>query len=334
MVRYNTIAGVKAYRDHPALNQSALKAFISGKKFNGESLSMLFGSYLDVLVTMQESDLEHLYVNADAKRPSEKMTKLLSQFKWTVELTQTVLNPSLEVYRLKLETWLEDKEYYQSSTPQSRAGSFIKAGSDWWQFIIELGDKTVISLSDIERIEGLQKKVNFEFLNPILKGDKYDVLFQKDFFWTEEVDRVKIECKGLADIILESEFEIIEIDLKFTECKTLESFFYVMRDLNYPFQKAFYKRGLEKNYAKKISMYWLVVSDSFIHLIPCNKEMLEIGELGYSIHKETFELHNQSIPRVNKVIGVQKALEMWSGVIPSPAPFKINGDEVLKRFFL
>ena len=249
MVVYNTLKGIQNYRNNPAVSQSELKAFLSGKKFTGESLSMMFGSYIDGLITMLPEEIQELYVVADQKRPSDTVVTLINQFKWVLEQYDSNLNPELSSYQNRLETFLQGKEWYPNLSPTAQATNLISKGGDWWNFIISSGDRTIITNSEKERLELIYQNLLDKFLrNGLEKGksDQIDVYFQKELYWEEPVTTngvtKQVYCKGLADIIIETDLSVVEIDIKYTDAKTLEGWIYIIRELNYPFQKAFYKK--------------------------------------------------------------------------------------------
>jgi hypothetical protein len=110
---YNTLEGIKKYRDHPALNQSLLKAFMDKRKFGGESVTMLLGSYLDAKVTLSPDETDNTFIFFDGKRPSEAVTDLCDKLKISLENVAAIAGyKKLEDYGDYLEEFLSDKDFY------------------------------------------------------------------------------------------------------------------------------------------------------------------------------------------------------------------------------
>ncbi len=325
MISYNTIEGIQNYRDHPAVSQSELKAKMINRKFTGGGLAMLMGNYIDCRVTMKDEDLDKLFVFAGAKRPSENISTLVEQFKWTVELN-SVPKADLNNYQAALEKFLENKDFYPNLTIDKRVPNFINKANEWWDFLVENDGRAIVSVKEKTRMD----LIYFRLKNEILDRLKGDIYYQKELYWTTKVDDVSIESKGLADIILEKEDSVWEIDLKFTECKDLESWFYVMRDKNYPIQKAYYRMGLE-SYGKRINQMWLVVSENFTHLVPCTSVMLDIGMNGYD-KVDTVNLGGEVRKIKRHSWGVKDLVKNWV-TEKDPLPLMIS-EEIADRLYL
>lgn len=324
MVSYNTIEGIKNYRDHPAVSQSELKAKMINRKFSGGGLAMLMGNYIDCRVTMKDEDLDKLFMFAGAKRPSENISTLVEQFKWTIELNSTPIQ-DLSNYQVALEKFLENKDFYPNLSIDKRVLNFINKANEWWNFLIENDGKSIVSIKEKTRMD----TIYFRLKNEVLDRLKGDIYYQKELYWTTKIDDVSIESKGLADIILEKEDSVWEIDLKFTECKDLSSWFYVMRDKNYAIQKAYYRMGLE-SYGKRINQMWLVVSEHFTHMVPCTSLMLDIGMNGYD-KVDVYEFGKEARAVKRHSWGVKDLVKNWV-TEKDPLPLMISEEQSDKLF--
>jgi hypothetical protein len=242
---------------------------------NNQSLVMMLGDYLDLRVTMDTTDLENLYVIADSKRPSENVQTLLDQFLWTLNQKGIPVDPNLSNHSEYLGKFLDNKDWYPNSSEEGKAKNLISKGAEWWSFLIESKDKIVMSSSEKSKLDAVYTQIFDRFLSKIQFKNGW---YQKELYWKIG----NTDCKGLLDILIEEEHEMIEIDLKYTTCKTLEDWFYVVKKLNYPFQKAWYKEGIMQNFPKKdIRQYWLVASEHFIHMVPVISVMQAMGQFGY-----------------------------------------------------
>lgn len=264
-----TVQRLQAYRDSPAISQSELKSLLSGKQFSRKpSLTMLLGSYLDCLLLTPEIK-DELYYICDIDRPTQTIVDLCnSLFSWVgtgfVYDEEIPVETDLTKYSLQIEQWIETEDYY-SNRPNTRVDKFIKEAKDWWKVVVQKGEREIITtMEQVETELMVMTLLNDCELNWLWKGE-----FQKDFYWTEK----GIDCKGLGDICLPGAY----VDLKYTTCPNLESWIKVCANLNYPFQMAFYKSGLNVD-----KCYWLVVSKDWRALVEVNELMLQIGKWGYS----------------------------------------------------
>ena len=277
MKYYNTVEGVKRYRDHPYLSQSQLKYKGKGK----ENLGMVLGTYLDYLITMpNETDILSII---PSKRPSKAIQSLLLKYKKT--FNRNPLEKHLE------EFLLGESSFYPNLVIEKRVVNFLNKGKEWYDFLLENEDKVIVSEEEKDTIDIIKNNV----LELLLPYEEEIIFFQKDFYWWDEEHQLGF--KGLADIlIITREGEMIEIDLKYTEAQNIDAWTFICKDLMYPIQKAFYKRGLTfllPSISKglgvpitKFSSYWLVASENFTELIPVTDMLMEIGYFGYEKPKQ------------------------------------------------
>lgn len=307
MIIYNTLDGIKRYREHPAINQSLLKDVFEGRKRDKwDSISILLGSYLDAKVTLEEAD--DTFVFFEGKRPSEAVTLLCDKLKWSLGEWKPLSECELEVF-------LADKDFYANLQPEGQAKNFVSKANDWWEFLRDSEDKFILTQSEKDAQDLLATKVSW-FINGILPNEEHTLYYQKELYWSY----MGIECKGLADMVIETNNEIIEIDLKFTTAKTLSSWAFVARDLNYPFQKSFYREGL-RDEGKKISQFWLVVGPNFINLVPFTRKMFDFGLNGYFEHTKTLT-GTQNTMRISKrKYGVIEAINFYKNPVREEPQF-------------
>jgi hypothetical protein len=270
MITYNSLEGIKNYRDHPNLSQTDLKNLISSKKPFKESLSSLLGSYLDSLLLLTKEDFESLWVISDVKRPTETIVDLCDRFREYVK----EVSPNLEGYRQEIKEWIIFTDYYSNRKVDSRTDTFIKEAFDWWNVLVDLGEKRMITSAEATRFELIRDDL---MSDPEFSKWLEDGWFQKDFYWDEN----GVGCKGLADIVREKSNRVALMDLKYTTCTSLREWIKVCISLGYPFQMAFYKRGLEVTMKKGVDCFWMVIGDGWKEVIKIPKEIVNIGKTGY-----------------------------------------------------
>lgn len=303
---------------------------------NNQSLVMMLGDYLDLKVTMDTADVEQLYVIADAKRPSDNVQTLLDQFLWTLNQKGVVVDSDLNSHSDYLGKFLLNKDWYPNSTEEGKANNLISKGKEWWSFLVESRDKIIMSSSEKAKLDAIYTQIFDKFLSRIQFKNGW---YQKELYWNHN----GADCKGLLDILIEEEAQVIEIDLKYTTCKTLEDWFYVMKKLNYPFQKAWYSRGLYANFpGKQVKQYWLVASEHFIHMVPTIPVMSAMGRFGCwnvkgltffeSVDKKTWNLEEATFIR-ERNYGWEEALEHFlAKTKPSDRKFLLDNTETEDLF--
>lgn len=290
-----TLQRLQAYRDNPNISQSELKAILSGKQLNKKpSLTMLLGSYLDACLLTPEIKNE-LYIVSDIERPTQTIVDLCeSLYDWIVNGGEQ-LSDNLEDHLSTIEQWIDIQDYYKNR-PKTRVEKFIKEGQDWWTVLVNKGEKEIItSLEELNTELTCLTLQSDSDLDWLWKGQ-----FQKDFYWEED----GIGCKGLGDICIENCY----VDLKYTTCNTIEDWIKVCANLNYPFQMAFYKSGLNVEQCK-----WLVVSKDWHQLVDVNEFMLQIGKWGYSKY-ENIRIGKVTHEIEKRYYGYKDGLEMIKGV--------------------
>jgi len=307
MINYNTIEGVSAYRDYLAASSSYLKELLTGKKFSGkQSLPVLMGSYLDMMITMPDA-LDNVYVESDVKRPSETITDLVDGFMTNLLFDVVELNPDINFHKAELTEYISHSEYFLNRKPESRVSEFLKTGADWWRTKVELGEKEIITSSEKALMEKayIQLITNPE-VNWLFKDDDCDIYYQREFYWTED----EVSCKGLADFTREST-DIIEVDIKYTTCPNIETWFRIMMDLNYPIQKAFYKSGLQSKGKRVVCSYWLVVSPYWTKLVPVTLLLLHHGKYGGTVKRGVYTGRFEERDVAKTIYGYKKGLILY-----------------------
>lgn len=298
MTKPISLQEIQDYRDSEGVSQSQLKLLLSkGTKGFKPSLTTLLGSYLDCKITCSHL-IDELYFHCDVKRPTITIQDLCTNLYQWIDKDLLLIDPSqnLEDYRDVIEDWIQTQSYY-ANRPNTRVDTFIKEAKEWWKVLVQKGEREIIT--SVEELET-------ELMVMMLQGDhKLSWLwkgeFQKPFYWKEE----GIDCKGLGDIVHPS----VYVDLKYTTCDSIRDWWKVCASLNYPFQMAFYKSGLEVE-----KCYWLVVNKNWYELIEVSELMLQIGKWGYTVNKK------MQIGKVEKKIelhfnGYMDGLNLLNGTV-------------------
>lgn len=268
-----TLQQLQQYRDDPAYSQSELKSLLSGKSHTKKpSLTMLLGSYLDCALLTPHL-IDDLYWVVDVQRPTDKIVELCdSLLSWVISWEVTPdLSENLSDHEETIQHWIETVEYY-SNRPKTRVEKFIKEAKDWWSFLVQKGDRQIIT--SVEEVEA--DLINIRLTQDSALDWIWDAQFQKDFYWEEQ----GVLCKGLGDIYRDD----VYVDIKYTTCDTLQEWYKVCVNLNYAFQMAFYKSGLNAK-----ACHWLVINKNWHQVVPVSDLLLNIGKWGYD-KKETIRV--------------------------------------------
>jgi len=341
---------VDAYRRHKALSQSYLKLICDGKENETfeETNAMLLGTVLDFILTMDNSNLDDFVYITTTKQPSDDVVALINQFfsylQFANEFTEkSELNSNLETYAVEIEQFLEANSgvFYPNYKIEKRVETFISKARDYFKDSIESQGKLVVSDKIFQEKEKLATKVRQTF--PYLFGEPHKITkeirdemkqceFQSLTFQFPLMFKIQdIHCKGLCDMVLEYDNCIFEVDIKHTTANTIEDWVKIAKSLNYPFQKSFYRFGLEQRFMKPIFQYWLVVSEKFITLVPVTEHILKFGKYGYEEHKsftnleaaifsddekeelvdQGLLLHGSMVPSISKKMGVWGAINYY-----------------------
>ena len=265
----NTLNKVRSYRENPAINQSYLKNLVLPRIYKEESALFAKGDYIDMALTYPEIDLREHFAISNVNRPSDTIIAICQKLDPLIEKIQDIE----DLKDFITEDMLGD--YYQNRSLESRIKSFLEAGKEWLKFRIENKGKQFLTEKEVSELDwAILKCKRSETWKTIIKNDPK---FQFDFYWNME----GVDCKGLADIVLFNNANY-EIDIKFTTARTLENWVYIMKELHYPFQKAFYYDGLKKVIPDTdVKSFWLVVSPYFTHLVSVPVTLLKWGRDGY-----------------------------------------------------
>lgn len=321
MLNYNTIQGIWEYRSHPSVSQSQLKQLVMPTQYREESEIMNKGSYLDHILTMEEP-VEDYFTIADVDRPSDAIVLYCNTLYNACRL-DLYIDADLEKYRGYLEGVDLLDSYYKSSTREKTVGIFIRNASDWWRFMVESNGKIRLTKEEVETLDDIKSRVMSSPLSMYFTNGKMEISYQKDFYWTFG----GLNCKGLADIVVEGK-DLMEIDIKYTEAGSMESWWYIMRKLHYPFQKAFYKDGLEKSTGKQVRSYWMVLGKYFQHLVEVPDFLMDWGRAGYDIE------HGKvgGIKSTRHVPGYMDAANLY-GKEKAKLPLFIRGEDLKNLMF-
>lgn len=267
MYTKRTLKDIDDYRASPAVSQSQLKNIYEGKEFKGETRSMLFGSLLDCLLTTPHL-YDEIYLESKVSRPSETIVTLCKNFQQWVGQMGLELDPNLDSYG-DLKGWLLEQEYFSNA---NQYNTFVSKASEWWEELVQVGDKVLISSSEKATYESLASLARMKF---DLSGEK-----QLPFYFEYQ----GVECKGLGDVV-NRESKIYK-DVKFTTCNSVKEWIRVAAKLMYPFQMSFYRDGLSNSYDYgDWKMIWVVVGSGFMTEIECSDTLMNMYKSGFEIKK-------------------------------------------------
>jgi hypothetical protein len=271
------------YKNKFAISQSALKdwknmspkqwynRWILGKRDKTSSPAMDFGNLLDTII-FSEKLFDKRFIVSKVAKVSDKValiTRAVFDEINTLNSNATLINegkadksvmelfpdagttkiPMKEVSLMSNIDIIQKisiaNEYYQN-TPDRAVKEILKAGTAFFEFLKQVGNKTVITSDQLELARSL-KKILLE--DPITRGffipkKDCEVIFQVPIFIDFELTGVDgmdfIALKGILDIvhINHKRKEIREVDLKFTN----DAFLFDMsiRKFDYPLQHSVY----------------------------------------------------------------------------------------------
>ena len=297
---YPDLTTLKNYRDTPFVSQSLLKRVLTNntKEFK-ETIPLLLGSYLDCLLT-SPSLIEEMFVDDLDKRPSDNIQKFFSSLLGMLtEIIDVSEIKELSEYREEI-IQIARQNGYQPKWSDDALWNSIEKESYYWDFLIKSNGKSLVTKEE----KNLCSLVCSYTLNHYLTGKYFitqpdvDKFYQKDLYWNVE----NIPCKGLLDLLIieHSVKKIYIVDIKSTSVNSIQEWFRICRQKNYPFQMSFYREGVNQNYKElldsgyTIECRWMVLplnKDTFKPwIIPCTDKLLSVGKYGYKKSQEVLTL--------------------------------------------
>ena len=233
------------YREHPALNQSYLKALCTGvgtkRVLKGPAIRM--GSLIDCLLTTPEL-WDILYYVADIEHPAPDIKAIIGVIgEWNKESVLDVAD-LMEFKGVGKGKWELDTVWDKLSKYE-----------DYWKSIVDCGNRELITTAEYEialHVSNLLK--THPFTRAFISHPKLEVLYQYDFYWNYK----GYECKGLADTILINNGDDLKfangfifpansfmiVDIK-TGTKNPKKLIDSMIEWNYYFQLSYYYMGMQ-----------------------------------------------------------------------------------------
>ena len=350
----NKLEEVKNYYEVEAVSQSFLKDFVAGfPNRKRQSKFMDKGNILDARLTMKDhyddlfvvSDFKPDYTSGTYKVLAAMLEQvnyykeedplvyaLLAGMNWDADAAQKIFDQ--ECKRVGF--------YYNASKDKFSRGleARLKAFdsfSNYWQLMINLGDKTIISSEeDSQGLVAMNHVMSYHLTAHLFRGNE-NVHFQYPIHQTVN-KRNKVDCKGLIDII---EFDHqnktgIIYDVKNTS--------YSHRNLykeskKWLFQGSFYKYLAElafKGY--KFSLKWIVYSemDQEVQLYNCTDKDVYLGQYGYRTSTNILYSDTKHPENTEEVMyyhyGCLTALDLYLDNIDNQKYWIKNGETRLPAF--
>lgn len=346
MNKYHSIEDLEQYRSSDYISQSFLKMVLANnvKKDFKESIAMVLGSYVDMLLTSPDLS-QSLFIEDLTKRPSDTIRGfLVNTFK---VLENEKVNENLETYRDLLINTARQAGYQNNWGDDAIWKSIFKDGEEYWRFLIQSKGRTIITSEEMR----LSKTIASLAMSHPLTGKYFidqpnvDKYYQLPLYWLYE----DIPCKGLVDIlIVEHETKTIYLtDIKSTGVYNIDEWIRVCRTKNYPMQMTWYKLGVERNFQNlieqgyKIECRWIVIPMNEFSfkpwVIPCTQMLLNIGVYGYSKQVVSeIPTDNQEYKKIKKVKyygGINEALINYklakqNELIDYDIPYMISGGKM------
>lgn len=231
------------YRNHPAYNQSYLKALckgVSGKIKIGPAIKM--GSIIDCLITTPNAFDKEYYI-ADITEPTPDIKAIIDVVsEWSRDVV-------LEVAAL-----MDFKGVGKGKWELDTVWNKLRNYGDYWEHIILSEGKQIITTTQYELAKYVSNLLTTHpYTRAFIYHPQVEVIYQKDFYWKYQGR----EFKGLADVILINRGKdiifangyvfksnsVLIVDIK-TGTKSPKNFKQSIKEFNYYFQLAFYWWGL------------------------------------------------------------------------------------------
>jgi len=250
---------LQEYFNHPALNQSKLKALLKNgvwglkKQEENEKTSLLYyhedrsfiiGQAADTLLT-RKSDFDAEYYVPGFKKPSAAIISIITEVYEGRKSDDLSENKSLIHHTCNRQQFSMNlaKEDLFSDT---RVSSVITKGAEYWKSLFEADGKQILQESEIEAARSIADSIErhyaaYELL--ISENADEEIFHQKDYYFT--FPGTEIPCKMLADHV---KFNHKKKTIQVTDIKTMwgnpKYFPLQVRDYRYDIQAAFYVTGL------------------------------------------------------------------------------------------
>lgn len=317
MLIYNNIAGILAYRNNPAINQSSLKSFDKGyTKVFTESLASIYGNILDARLTFPDDfPIEDIFYIGDFARKTGTIPEVLNYIADNLKDKDA----KLDDFKTLILEKLKEKEYGNGRYAEDVVWKRVKDAEEYFNSLVMCADKNIISADEL--------RIADEYVvlcknHPVCKHlfvdiDGVDKYYQQDFYF----DYKGFSCKGLGDILVvnHKKKKITYIDIKSTRCYNPTQWIWQAKENNLPIQMAWYKIGLEQfcdNYLQQgytFDMMWLIiptVNKLSPYFITVTDKILDVGLHGYK-KINYYEIKGTKYETKSEFRGIDSILELF-----------------------
>lgn len=237
------IKRIKDYFENPALSQSELKGLIYGlhrykiEKENPlyfeEKSAMLMGSIVGDKLSHTEDEFNEKYFIGVIDKPTDTIASIIRQGYDLTREDPFLTRENALIVAAKLHGY--GKEKYSEDTILSKLIPHIS----YWESLIELGDKTLISEGENELANKIVKSLKtHEYSKPFFKQEG---VYETDLYFKWN----GVDCKGLIDYMTIIGEILYIVDFKIPEYNT--QFEQSAKRFNYPLQGAFYTKAVQEN---------------------------------------------------------------------------------------
>lgn len=253
---------IEQYRKDPAISQSFLKDYRSGKTFSGKATKVMEkGTLLDCLLTMEEEINSFYLVVKDLEIPSVEtkvydiIHKMLAEEAFKTNSAFVNMN-WLEDETIKKVFTFHTSDYFSNRKIESKFKDFVPY-EKYWNLLLENPDVTLISQEEFDIAQKEATKINFYMKQLGIISSDSKVLYQHPIYQSIE----GIACKGLLDIIVFDGVEYSLYDFKRTSYSHKHIDIPAMNQ-DWPFQLSFYKELAKRKFgAEPVDAGWIVYSD-------------------------------------------------------------------------
>lgn len=301
----NILERIAEYRKLNAISQSYLKSLLSDRKYDEkDELKFLPGNLVDVMIYGTEEDVQLKYAILDGVRCDPMYLKIIDDLK-----VQYVDLPNLDqiseeeiVNAFKRNTNLKwSNEVIYNKT--------IENISVYWEKLQQIGDRVIITNEEYDRavkeVEILKSNpITAQYINLAHPIDQMPFTgYYKGVFCKILPDRINIDVVNKTIQLL---------DFKRTDA-SYKQYLIIAKNLDYPFQMAFYKEVLQSFYPDYhiLNPILVVVSSlGYSFIVKLSELDLQIGKYGYTSQKDYFT--NGTEYRVGYTrLGFDGAIELY-----------------------
>lgn len=267
-----TLSQLEYYINYRGVSQSMLKGMFDIRK-KGTSLPMLYGSYVDCLLTTPNL-VDDLFIVTDLNFPSATI--------------QNIFQDAVGEFEDNIPLLLEKARElnYHSNFKDDALIKKLRTHKEYYDIMQTKQNKNVIT-KDIQESALMLSTVVKSAPNThhlFVEAPNTEVYFQKAMYYKLN----EIECKGLADeIIIDHNKEVITIvDFKFTTMP-IKQWGHMAESYDYPMQFSFYKEGVLQTFTDysgyKIECKWVVMHENATApwLIQCDDHLLYKFKFGF-----------------------------------------------------